>query len=695
MSNIHYRTCNLCEAACGLKITYSENSILKIEGDSQDLFSRGHICPKANGLKDIYNDPDRLKYPLKRVGETWIELSWEEAFDLVVSKTKDIQSKYGSNSIGIYQGNPSVHNLGTMLFAGDFFKKLKTQNNYSATSTDQLPHHFASEFLYGHPLLIPIPDIDNTHFMLIIGGNPLVSNGSMMTVPDVGNRLKAIQNRGGKVVVVDPRKTETAIKSDKHIFIKPGSDVLFLIGMIKIMFAESLIDISKIPDYVENVTGLKDFIGGFNLESIEKHTGIALSEIYEITKEFCNSKTAVCYGRMGLSTQEFGGLGLWLMNVINIVSNNFDKKGGVLFTLPAIDFVGISKPKARYNRWQSRLRKFPEFIGELPVSCLAEEIETPGENQVKMLFTSCGNPVLSTPNGKSLEKAFDKLEFMVSIDIYLNETTKHADLILPPATGLETSHYDLTFYNLSVRNVSKYSPALFEKDANCKYDYEIFQELAFRYEGLSDGIILKPEDKLKLGLQYGPYQIDFEDLKLKPHGIDLGPLNAQCPARLKTKNKTIDLAPEIFIGQTENLNKYFIESESSKKEFYIIGRRHLRDNNSWMHNSEKLQKGKNRCVLMMNPKDADEIGIVDNQMVRVRSRVGEVDVNCILTNEMMSGVVSLPHGYGHGRTHTRLSVANRNPGVSLNDLTDDLVFDKLTGNSAFSNVKVCIEPILN
>jgi len=681
----HFRTCNLCEAMCGLKITYSGNEILKIEGDHEDTFSRGHICPKANGLKDIYLDTDRLKFPIKKTENGWEQISWEAAYNLVVSKTKEIQEKYGKDAIGIYQGNPTIHNLGTTLFAPDFFKQIKTQNRFTATSTDQLPHHFASWLMYGHPMLLPVPDIDHTDYMLIIGGNPLASNGSMMSVPDVAKRLEAIKKRNGKYLVIDPRKTETAKQASEHLFIKPNSDAFFLIAFLSCILENK--PAKTLPEYLENFEELKRIVLSFNLDEIEELTGISMEKIKSLAKEFSNAPSAVCYGRIGVSTQAFGGICLWLINVINIVSGNLDKKGGAMFTLPAIDFVGPAKPKERFGRWKSRVSGYPEFIGELPVAALAEEILTEGEGQIKMMFTNCGNPVLSTSNGVQLDKAFESLAFMVSFDIYINETTRHADLILPPASGLENSHYDLTFHNLAVRNTSKYSPQLFEKAKGAKYDWEIFQELKNLMLGENQTII-PPENKLDLGLKYGPYRLSMEILKANPHGIDLGELKSLLPERLKQK---INLCPELLANDLIRLEESKAEMlKSGQNNYWMIGRRHLRDNNSWMHNSAKLMKGKNRCTLLINPKDAQKRKIIENTIVTVKSRVGKVKLPAEISEDIMPGVLSIPHGYGHNRKGTQMSIAEKYPGVSLNDLSDEKIIDTLTGNSAFNALRVSI-----
>ena len=689
MSEIHYRTCNLCEAVCGIAIEHDGGKIISIKGDGDDPFSRGHICPKALALKEIYEDENRLKSPVKRCGDEWREISWDAAFAEIAVKIKDIQTKYGSNAVAVFQGNPSVHNFGTLLNSGELLKQLKTRNSFTATSTDQLPHHFAAWTMLGHPLLMPIPDVDRTKYFLILGANPLASNGSLMTAPDIINRLEAIKKRGGKIVLLDPRKTETARVASEHHFIKPSSDVYFLLAFINVLFAENLFDLGRLKDFTDKAEILCEISKDFTAEKAADLTGIAADKIKEIAREFAASETAVCYGRIGVSTQKFGSLCHWLINAVNILTGNFDEAGGAMFTAPAFDVLAASKGGDLFNRWQSRVRKLPEFMGELPVAALAEEIETGGDGQIKALLTSCGNPVLSTPNGAKLEAALAKLEFMVAIDIYINETTKFADIILPPATGIETSHYDVIFNLFAVRNTTKYSAPLFPKAENAKYDWEIFQTLARHLSGKNEPLdLVPPETKLNFGLQFGKYNLSVAELEKNPHGVDLGALKSCLPERLFTENKRINLAPELLVKDLERLRDHEAEKDFP---FVLIGRRHLRDNNSWLHNSEILTKGKNRCTLLMNAADAQTLNFAADQKIKVSSRVGAVEIPLEITDKIMRGVVSMPHGYGHDRDGVKLDTARQNAGVSINDLTDELQIDELTGNAAFSSARVRLE----
>lgn len=696
-SQVHYRTCNLCEAMCGLEIKYRNQEILSIAGDKKDPFSRGHICPKAVALKDIYTDPNRLKHPVRRTDSGWEEISWEEAFTEVTTRLRQVQAQHGVDAVGIYAGNPSVHNLGTTIAAPGFIKALHTRHMFSASSADQFPHHFAAWQMFGHPMLMPIPDIDHTDYWLILGGNPIASNGSIMTAPDVANRLKAIQQRGGKVVVIDPRHTETAQKASEHVFIRPGTDAFFLMAMVHVLFADKLVNLGRLADFTDGVETVQAFVKeDFSPEQVEIITGVTAATTRRLTHEFANASRAACYGRVGVSTQAFGGLALWLVNAINVLTGKLDSPGGMMFTTPAVDFLAGAKPYTRYGRWQSRVRGLNEFMGELPVSTLADEILTPGDGQIRAVVTSCGNPVLSTPNGQKLDEAFASLDFMVSIDIYINETTRHAHIILPPATGLETAHYDTTFHFLAIRNTAKFSEPLFNKDPGAKYDWEIFEELRLRLESsdfdpATAPPLPRPEPKIDLGLRYGPYGktgLSLKTLIDNPHGVDLGPLQSRLPERLLTVDKRLKLAPDLIIADLPRLKRALVNQLANSSALRLIGRRHLRDNNSWMHNSERLVKGRNRCILHMHPQDAASRAIVTGQLVQVQSRVGLVEVPVELTTDMMPGVVSLPHGYGHGRKGVQLDIASQHPGVSINDLTDEQEIDELTGTAVFNGVLV-------
>ncbi|MFZ3281472.1 molybdopterin oxidoreductase family protein [Pseudomonas sp.] len=694
---LHHRACHLCEAICGLTIETTETdghvAITSIKGDALDTFSRGHICPKAVALQDIQNDPDRLRQPMRRVGSEWLPIEWDEAFALVAEKLAAIQERHGQNAVAVYQGNPSVHNYGLMTHSNYFLGLLKTRNRFSATSVDQLPHHLSSYLMYGHGLLLPIPDIDHTDFMLILGGNPLASNGSIMTVPDVEKRLKAIQARGGKVVVVDPRRSETAAMADQHLFVRPGGDAALLFGVLNTLFSEGLTRESHLP--VDGLDDVRAAVAGFTAEAMSPLCAVPAEQIRQLARDFAAAPSAVCYGRMGVSTQAFGTLCHWLVQLINLVTGNLDRVGGALCTEPAVDLVA-STSGGHFNKWQSRVSGRPEYGGELPVSALAEEMLTEGEGQIRALITVAGNPVLSTPNGRQLEQALDGLEFMVSIDLYINETTRYADLILPSTSALENDHYDTTFNLFAVRNVTRFNRAILAKPEGALHDWEIFVGLAKAFAektGKELKPTMPPSKMIDMGLRMGMYG-DASEQKLSlatlfdhPHGIDLGALKANLASRLKTANQRVQAAPPEILA---DLARFAALQAPAADELLMIGRRHVRSNNSWMHNYHRLVKGKPRHQLLMHPDDLASRGLNDGQLVRVSSRVGQIEVEVIGSLDMMKGVVSLPHGWGHARPGVQMAIASGQPGSSANDLTDECQLDELSGNAALNGVPVTV-----
>jgi anaerobic selenocysteine-containing dehydrogenase len=693
---LHHRACHLCEAICGLTIETTVlpdegTRITSIKGDSLDSFSRGHICPKAVALQDIQNDPDRLRQPMRRVGEQWQAIGWQEAFELVAERLADIQQRHGQNAVAVYQGNPSVHNYGLMTHSNYFLGQLKTRNRFSATSVDQLPHHLSSFLIYGHGLLLPIADIDHTDFMLILGGNPLASNGSIMTVPDVEKRLKAIQGRGGKVVVVDPRRSETAAIADQHMFVRPGGDAALLLGLLNTLFEEGLTRVTHLP--VDGLDEVRQAIAGLHAEAMSPRCGVPAEQIRQLARDFAAADKAVCYGRMGISTQAFGTLCHWLVQLINLVTGNLDRVGGALCTQPAVDLVA-STSGGHFNLWQSRVSGLPEYAGELPVSALAEEMLVEGEGQVRALITVAGNPVLSTPNGRRLDQALDGLEFMLSIDLYINETTRHADLILPSTSALENDHYDTTFNTFAVRNVTRFNRAILEKPEGALHDWEIFVGLAKAFAaktGRELKATMPPAQMIDYGLRSGLYgdasdwKLSLENLANHPHGLDLGALQPNLASRLKTANKRVQAAPEVILA---DLARFAAVALPDADELLLIGRRHVRSNNSWMHNYHRLVKGKPRHQLLMHPADLARRGLVNGQQVSVTSRVGVIEVEVVESLDMMPGVVSLPHGWGHGRAGVRMGIAQSQPGASANDLTDERSMDALSGNAVLNGVPV-------
>ena len=698
--NTHYRNCNICEAMCGLEIKYQNKNIISIKGDQQDPFSQGYNCPKATALQDFYTDKDRLKTPIRRTATGWQDISWDEAFTEITEKLKSIQNQHGKNALAVYLGNPNAHSLGNAMMLKPFMKSLGTINRFSSASTDQMPHHVASNFMFGAGMLIPVPDIDRTDFMLIIGGNPVVSNGSMMTAPNVIGRMKAIQKRGGKIVVVDPRRTRTAKIADQHLFIRPEKDALLLFAMIHCVFDRNKVNLRHLAPMVEGLDEVENLAKTYSPDSVAEFVGIDANSIRILADEMMAADSAVCYSRMGASTQTFGGLCQWLTNVLNIITGNFDREGGAMFPQPAFDLLRNHKRghKTSFGQYQTRVRKLPFFNGEFPVATLAEEIQTAGEGQIKSLITVAGNPVLSAPSGHKLAQAFESLDYMVCVDIYLNETTKYANIILPGTTGVENSHFDIFFNSFSVRNTVKYSAPLFEKNEEQRSDWQILQEISARMTNTpADDPMLKitPEMILDKELKKGPYGdqgMSLQKLIDNPHGIDLGPLMPCIEERIKTAEGKVYLLPQLYVDDLPRLNAVMAKpARDENYPFDLIGRRLVKSHNTWTQNSARLVKGKNPCTLEVHPEDAKRLGINKGQQVKVSSIVGEIEIEVVITDDIQQGVVSMPQGWGHNQKGTQMSVAATQPGVSINDLTDANRVDTLTGNAALNGTPVAIK----
>jgi anaerobic selenocysteine-containing dehydrogenase len=692
--------CNLCEAICGLELTIEGREVVGVRGNPADPLSRGHVCPKGVAIADVYADPDRLRRPVRRVGEgadaRWEEIGWDEAYDLVADNIARVVNEHGDDALGVYLGNPNAHSLGSMTHGTAMFKSFRTRNRYSATSVDQLPHQLVAHLMFGHQLFLPIPDIDRTSWFLVVGGNPMASNGSLMTVPDFPQRVRDLKARGGRMVVLDPRRTETAKVADEHHFVRPGSDAWVLLAMLHVLTTETTPDPAP---YVDGVATVVDLVADFTPERAEAVSGLPAADIRRLARELAAADAGVVYSRIGVSAGPWGTVCQWAVNCLNVLSGNLDRPGGAMFTTPAIDAVGTGLiGRGHHDAWRSRVRDLPETAGELPVAALREEIETPGEGQVRAMLTVAGNPVLSTPDGARLDAALRGLDFMAAVDIYVNETTRHADVILPPTTALERDHYDLVFHLLAVRDTARFTPAVFAKDPDQRHDWQIFREITLRTTArltrkaplkkrLVQRARLTASPTFLVGqlLRRGSSGVTLTKLRARPAGIDLGPLRGgQLPGRLPSRGKRLDLAPALVVADVERLAA---EPAPDGDGLLLIGRRHQRDCNSWMHNSERLTKGRPRHHLLMNPDDLAARSIADGARVRVTSRVGSVEVEVAASDDLMPGVVSLPHGYGHAVDGVLMGRSREVPGASVNDLTDPERLD-VSGNAALNGVPV-------
>jgi anaerobic selenocysteine-containing dehydrogenase len=741
VASVHHRTCPFCEATCGVEVTLDGDRVVSVRGDRDDVFSRGFICPKAHGLKELHEDPDRLTTPLVRRDGELREATWDEAFEEIDRRLSPILAAHGRNTLAVYVGNPSAHNLSYLTFGPVLLRALGTQNVFTASTVDQMPKQVSAGLMFGHLLSVPVPDLDRCDHLLMLGANPLVSNGSLLTAPNMRGRLRGIRERGGKVVVVDPRRTRTADEADEHHFIRPGADALLLAAMACTLVEESLVDAGPLAEHVEGLDEVCALVRSYSPEDVAPATGIGAGEIRRMARELAAAERAAVYARIGTTTQEFGTHASWLVDVLNVLTGNLDREGGAMFTLAAAGQRNSSGAPGsgrgvRLGRWQSRVRGLGEAFGELPVACLAEEIDTPGDDRVRALLTVAGNPVVSTPNSGRLERAVEQLDFVLAIDIYVNETSRHADVILPAPGPLEKPHYDLALYQLAARSVANYSPPLLEHDGPAEWevllrlvgvasgqgpdadvealdrlviDTLIGRELADRHSrvaGRSAAEILAeleprrgPERVLDFLLRAGPFGdcfganpdgLTLDVLERNPHGVDLGPHRPRIPEVLRTASGKIELAPEPIVADLPRLEASMQRRQNG--EMVLIGRRQLRSNNSWMHNLPALVKGKDRCTMLLHPDDGERLGLADGALALVRSATGELEAPVELSDEIMPGVVSIPHGWGHSAPGTRLSVANAHAGVNSNLLADESFVEPLSGNAVLNGIPVEVVP---
>lgn len=726
-TRLAYRTCPLCEATCGLEISLRPDGaggeeVVRIRGDRDDVFSRGFICPKGSTLRQLHEDPDRLRRPLVRDADGHlVEVSWEEAWRVVDERLTAFTEEHGRSAMGVYVGNPNAHNLGSMLYLRSFLRGLGTQSVFSASTVDQRPKEITAGLMFG-AYSLPVPDVDRTDLLLVLGANPFASNGSLATAPDWPGRLRDLVARGGELVVVDPRRTETAREATEWLAIRPGTDAHLLAAIAQVLVEEGLVDLGPLGDHLSGLPEALAAVEPFTPERVAPITGIDAEAIRSLARRLAAAPTAAVYGRMGTTTQAFGTLASWLVDVVNILTGNLDRPGGAMFAKPAIGSANTRGTPGTgrgvtIHRRHSRVRGLPESLGELPASVMAEEIDTPGEGQLRGMVTVAGNPVLSTPNSDRLDAALAGLDLMISVDLYLNETTRHADVILPVPSALQKQHYDVGLYQLALRNVANWSEPVLPRDDDQPDEWEVLAKLALIAQSMGpdadpaivddlaysalrdkapDDVVAAveatgrrgPARLIDLMLRTGPYGLTLDELLEHPHGVDLGALEPRIPEILRTPSGTIEMAPEPIMADVPRLVASLDRADADRGELLLVGRRDLRSNNSWMHNVEVLVKGKPRCTVHLHPDDAARLGVADGADVDVSSAVGTVTIPAEITEDIRPGVVSIPHGWGHGHPDLRMEVAARRPGVNSNVLSDDAVVDPVSGNAVLNGIPV-------
>jgi anaerobic selenocysteine-containing dehydrogenase len=736
-----FRTCNLCEATCGVAIEVEGDRVVRVRGDKQDPFSGGYICPKGSTLGEVHHDPDRLRTPLVRRGDRLEEASWDEAFAEIDRRMRAVRDAHGRESVALVLGNPIVHHLAASLYVRPLVFATGSRNLFSASTVDQMPQHVVSGLLWGDPGVFPLPDIDRTDHLLMLGANPLASNGSLVTAPDFPGRLKAMPARGGRLVVVDPRRSETAERADEHLFIRPGTDVFWLAALVATLFEEDLVSVGRLEPWVDGVETIRERVAAFTPERVAPLCGIDAETTRRQARDLASAAAAAVYSRIGAHTVEFGTTTAWMTALLNVLTGNFDRPGGVMTSSPLASRIDDREPGGRgyrTGRWASRVSGHPEVNGEFPAAALAEEMETPGEGQVRAAITVAANPVRSFPNSERLDRAFADLDLHVAVDVYVNETTRHADVILPPPSGLCEEQYELSFLANAVRSFAKFSPPVFEADGPSEEDVLARLILVLRGEGADadpavvhdemvgeavDRLLKDPTSpvagrdreeilaaldglspvaklidlRLRTGWQgdlFGekPGGVSVGKLLEHPHGVDLGPMVERFPGRLKTASGRFELAPDLLLEDWRRVEAR-LEEAPRDGGLLLVGRRHVRSNNSWMHNVESLVSGRDRCTLLVHPDDARRLGLEDGGESLVRSRVGEVRAPVEVSEAMMPGVVSLPHGWGHDVDGVRMRVARAHPGVPSNVLTDDAPIDVPSGNAVLNGIPVEVAAI--
>ncbi|MFI1931629.1 molybdopterin-dependent oxidoreductase [Streptomyces sp. NPDC020330] len=724
------RICPLCEATCGLTLTIEGTTVTGARGDRDDIFSRGFICPKGASFGGLDADPDRLRVPLVRGADGELrEAAWSEAFDLIAARIPALVGTHGPQAVGVVLGNPNVHTVAGSLYPPLLLGALRTRNVFTASTLDQMPKHVSSGLLYGDAHAIPVPDLDRTDHLLLIGANPLESNGSLCTAPDFPGRLKALRRRGGTLTVIDPRRTRTARLADRHVAIRPGADALLLAALAQTLLTEKLADPGPLAGHLEGIDELTAALADFTPDAVAAACDVDADTITAIARELAAAPTAAVYARVGSCTVEHGTLASWLVDVLNILTGNLDRPGGAMFPLsataraprtagPGAARQAVPGKGFALGRWSSRVSGHPEAKGELPIAALAEEIDTPGEGRIRALVVIAANPVLSAPDGDRLDAALaDGLDFMVSVDPYLNETSRHADVVLPPPPPSQSAHFDFALNNFAVHNQVRYTRAAVPLEDGRMDESELHARLILAVSGahgtppsavddLAIGTALTragapkeraaeltgesgPERRLDLMLRLGPYGLTLERLLAHPHGIDLGPLKPRLPEILRTRSGRVELLPEPIAADLPRLRRALGDRPAP---LVLVGRRHLRSNNSWMHNIGSLTGGSNVCTLQIHPDDAARLGLVDGATARIEASGGAIEAPAEITDTVRSGVVSLPHGWGHDRPGTRMTVAAAHPGANVNQLLDGTLLDPLSGTAVLNALAVSVTP---
>jgi anaerobic selenocysteine-containing dehydrogenase len=729
-SNVFTRNCPLCEGMCGVKISVADDTVTRVRPNEEDTWSRGHICPKGTVLGALHHDPDRLHHPVIREGSSFREVSWEAAFERLTELSSRVRERYGIEGFASYGGNMVGKDATLGRYAGLLFRTSGIRQIYSSSTVDQQPKNVSCQLMFGNQWKIPIPDIDRTELFLIFGANPAASKGSILSHQDVMRGIRELRRRGGRVIVIDPVRTATAQAADQWIGVRPGSDAALLLAIANVLFTENRIRLGHLADLVTGLDEVRALAARFSPERVAGFCGVTADTIRGLAHELARVDRAAIYGRIGLCTQEFGTLASWMIDVLAILTGNLDRPGGSMWSTPVsaeVDMLAGYPAGAPIIVGKSRVRGARGVLGRLPSACLAEEIDTPGAGQIKGLLTIASNPVLSAPESERLAAALPLLECMVSLDNYINETTRHAHVIFPSVSLLEASHFDTWSWIFCLTSGGHYSPPLFKPVGRpepwevvarvgsilggkpeadpAAVDDAYFSGLA-KARGIEPAVALAASpthghDRIidlairtgAFGDRYGaiPDGLNLDSFRNQPNGLILGLTQPQAHKGFPTPSGKIELAHDLILEDVPRLEAAL---EATRPELVLVSRRHLASMNSWMHNVDVLMKGKERCTLQLHPEDAARLGVEDGDMVEIESASGAITAPAEVTSHIRPGVVCMPHGWGHSDPGARQRVARAHAGSNINVLSPGTLVDVVSGNAVLNGIAVQVRRVV-
>lgn len=721
---LHHRTCPLCEGMCGVTVKVEGGQVATVRPNRQDVWSQGHVCPKGTTLGALHDDPDRLRTAMVRDGSEWKSASWDTALERLEELAEGVRNRHGPHAFAAYGGNMAGKDATLSRYTGLMLATSGIQQVYSSGTVDQHPKNLSAMLMFGNEWKIPIPDLDNTDLFVIFGGNPAASKGSIFSHRDVMGAMRDLRARGGRVIVIDPVRTKTAQAADQWIGLKPGTDAALMLGVAHVLFARGAVRLRHLDGLIEGLDALRDVAGEFSPQVVAPFCGIEASIIEDLADELIRTDRSAIYGRIGTCTQSFGTLASWMIDVLAILTGNLDRRGGSMWSRPAaslVDMLATLPDGMPVVMGKSRVRGVPAVLGQFPASCMAEEIATPGPGQIKGLVTFAANPALSAPDSGKLAQALPLLECMVSLDNYINETTRHAHVILPSPSFLESAHFDMWSWIFCLTSGGHYSPPVFPPVDRPDHwrivarvgaiiggqpgaDIDAMDDGYFRAlatgRGIDPDLAITalpergPARILDLAIRAGPFGdrfgavaggLSLDSFRNQPDGVIIGPATPQAQEGFATSSGKIEIAPALILSDIPRLK---LALGANDPALVLVSRRHLRSMNSWMHNVDTLVKGKDRCTVQMHSADAATRGLEGGDLVTLTSAAGSIVVPMEIDDDIRPGVVSMPHGWGHSDAQTHLSVAKVHPGANTNVLSPGTLVDVISGNAVLNGIPV-------